>query len=274
MEGSALKLTLLLLLISHVLGDYYFQTQSMADRKEQDKKELLRHCLVYGLPFLILALVFGFDPGLAAASLLAILIHALIDFGKASILYRMSGKKKNRSAGYSGKVYLLDQSIHWLSLFLIAFFLRRGFAGLAPVSIVQEMFAELDFAWGRALQWLLAILLIYRPSNITFVKLFSIYKPEEEPELSPSGPTHSFREGEKLKAGGIIGVLEKMISLIFLTVGEFMAIGLILTAKSIARYDKISKNPTFAEYYLIGTLTSLIMVLLIYFLCFVIFSGF
>ncbi len=47
-----------------------------------------------------------------------------------------------------------------------------------------------------------------------------------------------------------------------------MAIGLVLTAKSIARYDKISRSSTFAEYYLIGTLASLIMVLLIHALVF------
>ena len=33
-------------------------------------------------------------------------------------------------------------------------------------------------------------------------------------------------------------------------------IGLVLTAKSIARYDRISKDKDFAEYYLLGTLLS------------------
>lgn len=34
------------------------------------------------------------------------------------------------------------------------------------------------------------------------------------------------------------------------------AVGLVLTAKSIARYDKIAKEQDFAEYYLLGTLLS------------------
>lgn len=263
-----MKLLLLLLLLSHVLGDYYCQTQSMADRKDQERKELLRHCLVYAIPFVLLTVLFGFAPALVGASLLAVLGHAVIDFGKAELTAH--GRRKQNRPGDAGRIYILDQTIHWLSLYLIAFFLRQGALGLAPLGLISEMSAELGFGWQLALQWLLALLLIYRPSNITFMKLFSIYKPAEEAQSLLAGQSGEQRGGDKLKAGGIIGVLEKLIALIFLSVGEYAAIGLILTAKSIARYDKISKNPTFAEYYLIGTLTSLIMVLLIYFLCFVI----
>lgn len=39
---------------------------------------------------------------------------------------------------------------------------------------------------------------------------------------------------------------------------DYSAVGLVLTAKSIARYDRISKEQEFAEYYLLGTLLSTI----------------
>lgn len=45
---------------------------------------------------------------------------------------------------------------------------------------------------------------------------------------------------------------------------QFGTIGLVFTAKSVARFDKISKDPVFAEYYLIGSLYSIIAVLLCY----------
>ena len=51
---------------------------------------------------------------------------------------------------------------------------------------------------------------------------------------------------------------------IFLIWGQFAAIGLVFTAKSIARFDRISKDQGFAEYYLIGSLFSIISVLLLY----------
>ena len=51
---------------------------------------------------------------------------------------------------------------------------------------------------------------------------------------------------------------------IFLILGQYAAIALVFTAKSIARYDMISKNQGFAEYYLIGSLFSMISVLVTY----------
>ena len=50
---------------------------------------------------------------------------------------------------------------------------------------------------------------------------------------------------------------------IFLSIGQYSAVGLVLTAKSIARYDKISKDQVFAEYYLLGTLLSSIVAIVV-----------
>ena len=44
--------------------------------------------------------------------------------------------------------------------------------------------------------------------------------------------------------------------LILIYMNQYSAIGLVLTAKSLARYDRISKDEKFAEYYLLGTLIS------------------
>ena len=44
--------------------------------------------------------------------------------------------------------------------------------------------------------------------------------------------------------------------LMFIAMDQYVAMGLVLTAKSIARYDKITKDEKFAEYYLLGTLLS------------------
>ena len=54
------------------------------------------------------------------------------------------------------------------------------------------------------------------------------------------------------KAGRRIGTLERLIILMFIAMGQYAAMGLVLTAKSIARYDKIAKDEKFAEYCLLG----------------------
>lgn len=60
-------------------------------------------------------------------------------------------------------------------------------------------------------------------------------------------------------AGALIGTLERVISFALLISGQIAVIGLIFTAKSIARFDRIQKDQRFAEYYLIGSLSSLII---------------
>lgn len=65
------------------------------------------------------------------------------------------------------------------------------------------------------------------------------------------------------KAGRMIGTIERIIMLFFLLIKQYSSVGLVLTAKSIARYNKISEDKEFAEYYLLGTLLSTICVLMI-----------
>ena len=45
---------------------------------------------------------------------------------------------------------------------------------------------------------------------------------------------------------------------------QFSAIGLVLTAKSVARYNKIAEDKDFAEYYLLGTLLSTVLVIVMF----------
>jgi len=65
-------------------------------------------------------------------------------------------------------------------------------------------------------------------------------------------------------AGKYIGWLERSLVLIFIVAGYPDGIGLLLAAKALVRYPEI-KNDTkahFAEYFLIGTLTSVTLALI------------
>lgn len=98
----------------------------------------------------------------------------------------------------------------------------------------------------------LFFLIITKPINIIFKLYFERYQVKLEDTSSISG------------AGAMVGNLERLIIGIFLILGQYAAIALVFTAKSIARYDMISKNQGFAEYYLIGSLFSMISVLVTY----------
>ncbi|MBS4536301.1 hypothetical protein GOQ29_11795 [Clostridium sp. D2Q-14] len=104
------------------------------------------------------------------------------------------------------------------------------------------------------LKWLLLLIIIIKPVNLNFKILFQKYAPEEFEE------ERNTIDG----AGAIIGNLERLLISVFLYYNQFGAIGLVFTAKSVARFNKILKSPSFAEYYLIGSLFSIISVLVCY----------
>lgn len=81
-------------------------------------------------------------------------------------------------------------------------------------------------------------------------------------------PPLQMRRDEDRTAGAIeiargraIGALERAIGLTLVLLGEYGALGLIMAAKALARF-KALEDREFAEYFLIGTLTSLLLALL------------
>ena len=62
----------------------------------------------------------------------------------------------------------------------------------------------------------------------------------------------------------MIGILERFIMALSLIFGQFASVGLVFTAKSIARYNKISESQSFAEYYLISMISVLVVFGLLY----------
>lgn len=66
-----------------------------------------------------------------------------------------------------------------------------------------------------------------------------------------------------LHAGRVIGTLERWIIVTLTLAGQYALIGLVITAKSIARFKRLEHDPQFAEYYLMGTLYSTLIGLFI-----------
>jgi hypothetical protein len=64
--------------------------------------------------------------------------------------------------------------------------------------------------------------------------------------------------GDSLRTGRIIGILERLLVFFLVAQGEWGAVGLVVAAKSIIRFKDLEQR-NFAEYYLIGTLTSLLL---------------
>ncbi len=62
---------------------------------------------------------------------------------------------------------------------------------------------------------------------------------------------------DEVKTGKWIGIFERVMIMIFLFSNQLSSIGFVIAAKSLARF-KLLENKIFAEYYLLGTLFSVV----------------
>ena len=116
------------------------------------------------------------------------------------------------------------------------------------IDSIQQVFG---FSKEKVARWILAILIIHEPANILIQSILKELKDEDTVDSGTKGIAPS-----DMKAGRKIGSIERLIMLLFIAMNQYTAMGMVLTAKSIARYDQITREQTFAEYYLIGTLLS------------------
>lgn len=145
-------------------------------------------------------------------------------------------------------VFVSDQVLHILVILIVTYFSCDYRIETLYNIHIKRIFDRFEISEMFVLGWIIKILLIHKPANILIANILNKYKPEEK-QIGASGTKN---------AGRFIGTLERIIMTIFITINQYSAVGFVLTAKSIARYDKISKEQEFAEYYLLGTLLSTI----------------
>ena len=64
-------------------------------------------------------------------------------------------------------------------------------------------------------------------------------------------------------SGGIIGIAERSLMILFVVLGQYEAIGFLVAAKSILRFGESNSGDEKSEYVLTGTLLSLIIALVL-----------
>lgn len=228
---------LLLLLLGHILGDFYTQTAKIAEKKKDSLTWVLKHCLIYFITIFIVSIpVISFKIFLL--NVITAFLHALIDIIK--YLYLKHTKKSIPS------MFFIDQSLHLLCLLGMSYLWTKCNIQLNELHIIQDIFKTVGISEVIVCKWLLGLLIIHKPANILIQNIIGTYKPKTNP-IEINGDNN---------IGRIIGTVERVIMLMLISMKQYSAIGLVLTAKSIARYDRISKDEKFAEYYLLGTLIS------------------
>ena len=105
-----------ILMIPHILGDYYFQTDKIANKKEKELKWVIYHSVIYGIVnFLFIRFIFkSIDFNIIA---FLIVSHTIIDILKYYCLSKAS----------SINIFAVDQLLHFLIIFIVTFYcLNQG----------------------------------------------------------------------------------------------------------------------------------------------------
>jgi len=229
---------LLALGIGHVLGDFYFQGEKLAKEKDESFIGVLKHSIEYLVVVMIVMIpIISFDMVLAALYLS--IAHFVVDAVKYVLIKRKKIKK-------SGMIFIMDQTVHIASIVILTFIMFCWNFEIVDFKIVSEIQTAFGLDMLMAAKWILVLLIIHIPSNMLIHSILNGYKPQEKNELIMVDQ----------RFGRRIGTIERLIMLLLIAMDQYAAIGFVLTAKSIARYDKIAKDEKFAEYYLLGTLLS------------------
>ena len=97
--------------------------------------------------------------------------------------------------------------------------------------------------------YLLAFLFAHWPSNWIIRKIMKKWKPDEK---EPSD-----------KMGAFIGTLERVLTILLVGLEAYSAIGFVIAMKSVVRYERMQKEKAFAEYFLAGTMLSVLVALML-----------
>ena len=232
-------MTIAILISIHLLADFLFQTSIYSEKKRKMLKPLLLHCFIYFIIFEIVLLPILQFKKLFLLGVIISVLHFLIIFTKNKL------EKSFPQRRLQIWIFSINQLIHFVILIGIYYIFNLA-------NSVSNLYINLQGYenFKIIILYISVFSIIYEPASVFIRKLF----------ISISPKTYPKAYSEELKAGNIIGKLERIIIAILLLNNQFGLIGFVLTAKSIARFKQM-EDKNFAEKYLIGTLTSFLIVL-------------
>ena len=212
---------LILQLLAHLVSDFYLQTEKSCKSKA-DNAFKSRHLYIHALITFACAWLFSLSVGFWWASLLIAALHLIID-GLKSVCKNLKG------------AFFIDQLLHLAVIVaVVALFNNKG---------------EISFAaWlpePKVLLWIVAFVFCLRPANFIIQNIFK----EAKISIPDSGKEQSLPN-----AGRVIGNVERMLTLVFVMLRQYEAIGFLLAAKSLLRFRET--DTVKSEYVLVGTLLS------------------
>lgn len=230
------------LFLAHILGDYYFQPEGLARRKERGLGWVLLHCLIYAAAMAASLLLLG--GGYLWAVIVCAGTHLIIDVVKQLILIR-SAKAGALTVKGERAAFCADQALHFIIILGASLWVTDSFELAVPP--YMGSFGRLTGLDAYKLTAYAALALaVMKPANVFIRRMAVNRRPDGEPDgLAP----------ESVRMGRYIGSLERLLVAALLSLAQYGSIALVFTAKSVARFKQLDDR-RFAEYYIFGTLLS------------------
>lgn len=235
---------LLGLVLVHILADFFCQPTAWVQARAAKHwrcAQLYYHGLVhFGLNLLLLVVWYYLSwSALSAIAMIGVALliaasHLLIDLAKSYL-------------GSGLRFFVLDQLLHLLIIVLV-------WLGLADTGFTTLTHLGLGMVTPPNLLVLLAYLLLIKPASVVISLVLS----------NITAPASTAKQGSPA-AGHLIGIAERLLILTLILAGQYSAVGLVVAAKSVLRFNDLrdSHDRALTEYILLGSLLSFGITLLV-----------
>ncbi|RDW15432.1 DUF3307 domain-containing protein [Oceanobacillus chungangensis] len=277
-------MALLSIILAHFIADFYLQKDRMANNKEK----YLRLHMMHHAVCLLVALLFiwgrnyqsqGFFQYVLFPLIIILTTHYFIDLSKINM-----GKSQRvrdlLGSYYDLKLFISDQILHLLVLMITChlFFnlpfhfvfdnIIASFQSGVTLSFTDKfLFLAIIIIAATSISGHIIAKTLGNPSiNITTFEGKLTFKSDSLDDRSGkltelnrgvSEEYHYLLLNNRYNRGRTIGYIERLLVLILTYYSAYPAIAFIITAKSIARFKQM-EDRDFAEYFLLGTLLSML----------------
>lgn len=253
--------------IAHLLVDYIFQTNNTVEHKKSNRIMVTNHIIpgfiVNFLGILALTKVLHWKQPVHNIGIITFIgcfaiwiIHYILDIIKV----RLIQPKFNKFIHLDWISYVSDQIIHFIVILIVSFF---------EYKFIEKNNILLEISFNKniiaALTMLCIIILITRFTQFLIKKILNSHFNNINSTLCLSFRSETLVEKKEnaLASGTSIGIMERLLILLaILNVSLFTPIiTSIIALKSVTRFEKINSDSKYAEYYLLGSLISILSAL-------------
>ena len=271
-----------LLILCHIITDFYIQTDKLVKRKNEKTRFIFIHSIHFGIISIIFNLYF-MNTWLFIYILILTFSHFIIDYLKIkithifkvtlSVLHFITDqiihiiiiigsypvieyiyKYKSKPSLPPSNIIDIKVIIYFILLLSTYLFIIKG-ASILVVNLLKlprelkykELLKETE--WSKFIFLTILIILNFKSETLTVANETAVSL-DTNNDIDP-------------KYGTVIGVLERLIILTLVITNNYTAITFVVAIKAIARFKELQENKNdFVHYFIVGTLGSFLIAII------------